>query len=310
MAECAVYGGIAAGGGAAGWSGMWQLATMAVIVVALRDAFTACAGRQQAVRQLWTRRLVLTLANPPAMVRVLIAAVALMVHGPRVSIFSVLALETLSLLFALARLRRRKGRAARRREPVAPGLLLTARDDGALVRWAGRLVQGNLLPLPPAVAGLAATALLAVLGMGNLHGVIALTPPVVMLLAAVGSSHPHTGRFDWLVPVSLLAAQYLYLATLGFAWRVPGGVVFGLCALIAIWYATLLAPGREPGLAGLTGGGQRASIGWEARMFIAGASAIVGLATIAYLAITVYLGALVCRRALAGTLSFVAGIRR
>ena len=40
-------------------------------------------------------------------------------------------------------------------------------------------------------------------------------PAIVMLLAAPGSAHPHTGRFDWLVPVLLLGAQFLYLAAVG-----------------------------------------------------------------------------------------------
>ncbi len=300
VAECAVYGGIAAGGQAAGWDTMWQLATMAVIATALRQAITVCSGQAPVARRSWRRRFVLAAMNPPVTARLLIVVAGLLLHGPRVAIFCVLAVETLSLLVALIRLRRLSARTAVRSGPARTAVVLAARDDGTLVRWAGRLVRGNLVPLAPAIAGLTATALLAMLGMGNLHGIIALTPPVVMLLAAPGASHPHDGRYDWLVPVILQAAQYLYLATLGFAWRVPGPMIYALCALTAVWYAALAA----------SASGRRSGIGWEARMFIAGLSAIVGLASFAYLALAAYLGVLISRKVMTGTLSPVEDTRR
>ncbi len=117
-------------------------------------------------------------------------------------------------------------------------MILALRDDGAAARWAGRLVQGNLIPLPPALAGLVATAMLAALGLRHLPAFIALTPPVVMMLAAPGSSHPHDSRFDWLVPVLLAAAQYVYMGSLGFSLALPGPIVFSLCAILAIWYTS------------------------------------------------------------------------
>jgi hypothetical protein len=156
------------------------------------------------------------------------------------------------------------------------------------------------MPLPPAIAGLTATTLLALLGMGNLHGLIALTPPVVMLLAVPGASHRHDGRFDWLVPVILQAAQYLYLSTLGFAWHVPGPIVYLLLALTAVWYATLAAPIE----------GKRSGLGWESRIFIAGVAAISGLASFAYLALAAYLGVLISRTVMTGSLSPVEDARR
>ena len=127
------------------------------------------------------------------------------------------------------------GRDLRRRLACLPrasqDVVLALRDDGRAARWAGRLVQGNLIPLPPAMAGLIATAMLAALGLRGLPGFIAMTPPVVMMLAAPGSSHPHDGRFDWLVPVLLALAQYVYLGALGFALAVPGPAdLLALCA--------------------------------------------------------------------------------
>ncbi len=197
----------------------------------------------------------------------------------------------------------------------AQDVILALRDDGGAARWAGRLVQGNLIPLPPAFAGLIATAMLAALGLRNLPGFIALTPPVVMMLAAPGSSHRHDGKFDWLIPVLLALAQYVYLATLGFALAVPGPVVFSACALILVWYASVIAsagragagaagPGTGQGAAHADPGGARAAqgafLGWETRMFAIGLAAAMGLATFGYLGLAAYLCVLICRRVMTG----------
>ena len=189
--------------------------------------------------------------------------------------------------------------------PGSLDVVLALRDDGRAARWAW-LVQGNLIPLPPALAGLIATAMLAALGLRGLPGFIAMTPPVVMMLAAPGSSHPHDGRFDWLVPVLLALAQYVYLGALGFALGVPGPVTFSLCALTFLWYAGITAEARgtvagERGLAaGRAGPGPR--IGWETRLFAAGLAATFGLATFGYLGLATYLGVLICRKVLIGYL--------
>ncbi len=174
--------------------------------------------------------------------------------------------------------------------------VLALRDDGAAALWAGRLVQGNLIPLPPALAGLIATAMLAALGLGDLRGFIAMTPPIVMMLAAPGSSHPHDGRFDWLVPALLALAQYVYLGALGFAVGVRGPIIFAACALTALWYAGLAAGGTAA-----TGGGRARTIatgaGWEVRLLVTGLAVTFGLGTVGYVGLAAYLGVLLCRQA-------------
>jgi hypothetical protein len=208
-------------------------------------------------------------------------------------------------------------------------MILALRDDGAAARWAGRLVQGNLIPVPPALAGLIATALLAALGLRHLPSFIALTPPVVMMLAAPGSSHPHDSRFDWLVPVLLVAAQFVYMGPLGFSLALPGPIVFSLCAVLAIWYAsnTAIVTGSAaatgvadgPGFGAPSEGashrlgslpesgpvswvGWGAGLGWETRMFVIGLGATFGLATFGYLGLAAYLGVLICREVMTGYL--------
>ena len=147
------------------------------------------------------------------------------------------------------------------------------------------------MPLPPAVAGLAATSFLAWLGMRNLPGLLLLTPVVVMLLAAFGSRHPHHGRLDWLTPAVLLAGQLVYFAAVGFSFRVPPPVTFALCALVALHYVELAGRGWPD-----AGRAPDTRLGWEGRMFVAGLGAMIGIAMVAYLALSAYLVVLVCSK--------------
>lgn len=108
------------------------------------------------------------------------------------------------------------------------------RDDGPICLWLGNLVEGRLPPMPPAIVGVFVTSALAALGMGNLSGVLVLTPVEAMLLAGLGSCHPHDGRLDWLVPPLLQAGEYLFLATLAFTRLAPPPLVFALLAAVAL----------------------------------------------------------------------------
>lgn len=407
-AECAIYGSMAAGGRPTSLIGLWPLAVMTVISVAIAELLSACraavvtgghgreVGRSNAVR-----RLTGSLLSPPVGVRALLAAGGFALAGAQGALLAVLAVETIAIACTGALIwkitpagvgpaRRCAAAGPRTKVSRTPGTKVTAvvgvtgpagtsarvritttgpgagagtaviagtgavaspvpvdapftrdavlflRDDGAAARWAGRLVQGNLIPLPPALAGLVATVMLAALGLRNLPGFIALTPPVVMMLAAPGSSHRHDGRFDWLVPVLLASAQYVYLATLGFALAVPGPVIFSACALTFVRYAGIAVDARAaagrghhvdadragadragPDQAGAgsasfglssvvspgpASAGPGSGIGWETRMFAAGLAATFGLATFGYLGLATYLGALICRKVVIGYL--------
>ncbi|HEX9033471.1 MAG TPA: hypothetical protein VF834_16650 [Streptosporangiaceae bacterium] len=302
-AECTIYGGIAAGGESEGLKGTWQLAVMAIAAAALADLVRACRGnltgagtapgpgrsdpggrisRSQAAWR-WTDRIL----APSAGARVLIAMLGLALVGPRLALFFVLAVGLLVICGTIALLAKVG--------PADRDVVLALRDDGPVARWAGRLVQGNLMPLPLVFAGVIATALLAGLGLRNLPGVIVLTPPVVMMLAAPGSSHPHDGRFDWLAPVLIALGQYVYLVALGLALAVPGPAILAACALTWMWLTGLRDPASPR-----TGG--PAGAGWEARMFLPGLAAILGLATFGYLGLAAYLGVLICRKIMTGYL--------
>jgi hypothetical protein len=181
---------------------------------------------------------------------------------------------------------------------LGPAGVAAARDDGPIARFAGAVVRGQLVPLPPAVAGLTATVLLATLGLHGLAGLVLLTPVAAMLLAAPGSAHPHDGPLDWLAPLVIQAGQYAYLAALGFAKGVPGPLVFALTGLVAVRQLDAAYRACRP----MPAGGARGGIGWEGRMLAAGSGAMLGVGTLTYLALTVYLLWLVCSGSLASWL--------
>ena len=179
------------------------------------------------------------------------------------------------------------------------GGVAACRDDGPAARLVGRLVRGQLMPLPPALAGLSAIVLLAALGLGNLTGVLLLAPVAAMLLAAPGAGHPHDGRLDWLVPLMLLVGQYILLVALGLSGGVPGPVMFGMISLVAL--RQLDVTRRASQQAGWPA--QPSGLGWDGRIVLVGLAAVLGFVTFAYLALTAYLGLLLCRVSVSGWLA-------
>jgi len=201
-------------------------------------------------------------------------------------------------LISAAAARPRKPKPKAVADPAAVATLMACRDDGSVSVRLGQLVRGEFVPLPPAVAGLAATCFLAWLGMRNLPGVLLLTPLVVLLLAGFGSTSAHDGRLDWLTPAVLLAAQLVYLATVGFSFRIPAPVTFGVCALTALRYVELATRVRPSAWHP-----PDTRLGWEGRMLLAGLGPMFGIAIVGYLVLAAYLVALVCQGAAASYLA-------
>jgi hypothetical protein len=286
ISEAGVYaglaaGGLAGGGKAAGRSGMWQLATVVLILVAVSQLAGACgsspgaAGQRQAspAGMSWRRILAMPWGG-----RVLLIAVVVPVCDARDALLGLLGWAVIAIGWAAV-----TGRPGPAGSPGARAIV-AARDDGPIASRLGRPIRGQLVPLPPALTGLAAVAVLVVLGLRSIPGFLLLAPVAAMLLAAAGASHPHDGRLDWMVPAVLQAGQYAYLAGLGFASGVPAPLVFALCAVIAVHYADLAGHAQR-----------RTAMGWDGRMIAAGLGAALGIATFAYVLIAAYLGVLICR---------------
>ena len=290
--ELAVYTGLAAGA-ATGRTDVWALATGAAVLLGLRKVVRLCRNvapppdkpQGSAPRVLAGRLLAL-----PAGERAVVITVTAALYGARITLLTLACWGAVAVAWAMAAAPRAGGY---QRRAAATGVA-ACRDDGPIARFAGQVVQGQLVPLPPAVAGLTATVLLATLGMADLAGPVLLTPVAAMLLAAPGSAHPHDGPLDWLAPPVVQAGQYVYLAALGAAMGVPGPVTFGLVSLAALWQLDVAYQARHQ----MSSPGRRTGLGWEGRMLAAGLGAMLGIATVTYLALAAYLGWLLCRSTL------------
>jgi hypothetical protein len=312
LAETVVYAGLALGAAAEQWPDAWALAIAVLGLSAVRNLMTACstAPGLGAGPDSLLSRVTGAVVTMPAGGRILLVGVVAPLWGARAALLALLDWAIISIGFGLA------GRARARQaasDTESPGRAETAdivrlRDDGMLARALGSLVRGGLLPLPPAILGLAAIAVLALVGQHSLAGALTIGPAIVMLLAAPGSGHPHGGRLDWLVPVLLLGAQLLYLSAAGHAARVPGPVTFALVAVLLLWYCDLASAGRpillsRPRHVGDEAAERGAWLGWEGRLLVAGIGTAIGVATFAYLALTAYLGVLICAKVVTSCLA-------
>jgi hypothetical protein len=164
--------------------------------------------------------------------------------------------------------------------------LVAYRDDGPIAHALGRLTKGQLPPLLPLLVAGIVTAILLVAGVNGQTSPAVFAPVLVLLLAGPGSTHPHSGRLDWLVPPLMRAIEYGYLATLGFAHGVSKPLVYAFLFVLAYHhYDTVyrtrqrLWPAKWVFVAGL---------GWEGRMLIAAVATLVGKLPVVLAVLGVY----------------------
>jgi len=261
---------------------------LAAVILALHHVADLCAtGPPASLPRLGSLRLVA-------------AGLGMVLAGPRAGLLVALFFSLLGLLYVLVR----------PRDPSSNGTSSIAghRGDGPLSAWIGGFVEGRLPPMIPLAVGLLVTCMLAALGIGNLPGILVLTPAEAMLLAALGSSHLHDGRGDWRVPVLLQAGEYVFLATAGYAGHVPAPVTFALIGVVALrhldmayraWNRVPLSWFMAKARTHLPRADWR-GLGWEGRLIVAGFALWFGIAPLAYAALAVYLGLLTAADYLAG----------
>jgi hypothetical protein len=294
---------------------VWRLAVAAMAVVAVREL--AGLGFEYTARapgNLFRRSAIRTLeqaATLPVGERFVVIALTDVFFGPRLTFVLLLGWGVLAAGYVLAGQITRSMRQARTDDGLAgddglargggvPGYagLAAYRDDGVVARWLGGLVQGRLPPLPPVLVGLFVTCVLTALGLGNLPGILVLTPVEAMLLAALGACHPHDGRLDWLVPALLEAGECVFLAALGFSHRVPAALVFAVLAGVIMRHLDLAYRARS----GHGIPADRFGLGWDGRMLLAGLAAMIGIVPFVYAALAGYLLVLFCWDFLSGWL--------
>ena len=273
--------------GGAGAAGVWRLAIAALLLLGVRKlAELGYEYNAGAPGDLFPRSMLRTVEQAvtfPAGERYAVIVLTSVFFGPRLTFLILLGWGVLAAGYLLA------GQIARSSVTEFEGdedsVLAAYRGDGALARWVGALVDGRLPPLPPVLAGLLVTGVLAALGLGNLPGILVLTPIEAMMLAALGARHPHDGRLDWLVPALLLAGEGVFLGALGLARQVTPWVVFALLAAVLVRHVDLACRARA-------GRGIEADawgLGWEGRMLLAGVAAAAGIVPFAYAALAGYL---------------------
>ena len=274
--------------GGAGTAGVWRLAIAALLLLGVRRlaglGYEHTAG---APGDLFPRSVLRTVEQAvtfPVGERYAVIVLTSVFFGPRLTFVVLLGWGGLAAGYLLA------GQVARSlRAPAAArpedGVLAAYRGDGALSGWIGALVDGRLPPLPPLLVGLLVTGVLAALGLGNLPGILVLTPVEAMMLAALGSRHPHDGPLDWLVPALLLAGEGVFLAALGLARHVIPWVVFTLLAAVVVRHVDLACRAR----AGRGIPADVLGLGWEGRMLLGAVAAVAGIAPLAYAALSGYL---------------------
>jgi Family of unknown function (DUF5941) len=276
--------------GGAGTAGVWRLAIAAALVLAFRRM--ADLGYEHTARapgnlfsRSWLRILeqVITFQAGERYVVIVLTAV---LFGPRLTFVVLLGWGAVAAGYVLAGQIVRSARAAPPDDgTTAPQGLAAYRGDGVLSHWIGGVVEGRLPPLPPLLVGLLVTGVLVALGLGNLPGILVLTPVEAMMLAALGAGHPHDGRFDWLVPALLMTAEGVFLAALGLAEHVAAWLVFALLAAVVMRHADLAFRARV----GRGIPADKFGLGWEGRMLLAAVAAMTGFAPLAYGVLSGYL---------------------
>jgi Family of unknown function (DUF5941) len=168
--------------------------------------------------------------------------------------------------------------------------LVACRDDGPVSRTLGRLTGGQLPPLLPLLVAAVVTGILLIAGVNGQTSPAIFAPILALLLAGPASTHPHSGRLDWLVPPIMRAIEYGYLATLAFAHDVSKPLTYAFIGVLAYHhYDTVYRTRQRLWPAQWV---FRAGLGWDGRLLIVAVATLAGHLPITIAALTIYLGLL------------------
>jgi hypothetical protein len=276
--------------GGGGQAGLWRLAVAVMLLLGARrlaeECYEAVARAAGKIFPRPARCLLGQVITLPAGERVVVIAVTTIFFGPRLTFLVLLAWGAVAAGYLLASQLSGAAKLAAAQTLTNAGHILAGyRGDGPIAYRIGRVVHGQLPPLPPLLVGLLVTCDLAALGVANLPGVLIFGPVFAMLLAALGACHPHDGRLDWLVPALLLTGEGVFLAGLGFARHVWLPVIFALLAAVILRHLDLACRAR----AGQGIAADKLGFGWDGRMLLAGFAAVLGFVPFAFTLLAAWL---------------------
>jgi len=256
--------------GGQGDAGMWRLAATAMLFLAVRQMADRCAtiAGVEASHSKGARLLCL-----PAGERLTVLCASVVFVGARFAFIVLLCWGAFAFVYTLTRLF-----AAPQQRPGGPEIM-ASRGDGPISLALGRLAAGRIPPLLPLLVGLLVTCMLTSLGLGNLPGILVLAPVAAMLLAGLGSWHPHDTTGDWIVPSVLQAGEYIYLGALAFAHHVSAPVTIALVSAVVLRHFELACRARIWPAASRK---DEAGFGWEGRMIVAGIAAFFGIVPLGF----------------------------
>ncbi|WP_327044793.1 DUF5941 domain-containing protein [Microbispora sp. NBC_01189] len=173
------------------------------------------------------------------------------------------------------------------RRRVQTARLLAYRDDGPLATALKGALGRLLPPVPAAAVALLAIVAAAVAGILTDGPVLLLPVAVLLVLVLPTAGRDHLGRFDWLTPPLLRAAEFLTITLLGLAESTPKWLLFVL--IYVIGYHTYDTVYRTRQGIWPPAWLYRAGLGWEVRLLILGAGAAAGWLTPVAAVLTAYL---------------------
>ncbi|MEQ4724984.1 DUF5941 domain-containing protein [Nonomuraea sp. B19D2] len=173
------------------------------------------------------------------------------------------------------------------RRRIQTARLLAYRDDGPLAHaLAGKLGRG-LPPVPVTLVALLLVAAFVVTGVLEPGPVLLLPVVTTLLLVLPTAPRDHLGRFDWLTPPLLRAAEFLAMIAIGLAADAPKWLLFVLVYVVG--YHTYDTVYRTRQSIWPPAWVFHAGLGWELRLLIIGAGAALGVLTPVLAVLTAYL---------------------
>jgi len=173
------------------------------------------------------------------------------------------------------------------RRRIQTARLLAYRDDGPLVHVVADKLGKGLPPVPASLAALLAVIAVTVTGLVQ-PGFAMLIPALIMVLLVLPTApRDHLGRFDWLTPPLLRAAEFLSMIVVGLAAGAPKWLLFVLVYVVG--YHTYDTVYRTRQSIWPPAWVFYAGLGWELRLLIIGLGAAFDVVTPVLAVLTAYL---------------------